>query len=258
MELLTYTLSPLVLAFSTRRGGGVSQGNYASFNANAYCGDNPEAVRANRELLARELSLPTDRFIIPRQTHGARVGNIDTAFLRLDETARSAQLEGIDALITSQPDICLCVSTADCVPIVVFDRTHRAAACIHAGWRGTLHRIARKTLDEMAENYGTQGADCRAAIGPAISMENFEVGDEVYEAFVEQGFCMNPISKRLYKWHIDLAECNRRQLMDFGIAATDIHTANICTYQHSSTYFSARKLGTNSGRILTGITIKSD
>jgi copper oxidase (laccase) domain-containing protein len=92
-----------------------------------------------------------------------------------------------------------------------------------------------------------------AQIGPGISLDSFEVGDEVYETFQHEGFQMSTISRKDEKWHIDLPACNRLQLLDVGVESASIHHADICTYKHCEDYFSARRLGIQSGRIFTGI-----
>lgn len=260
ITLLTYPLGEGVQAFSTERHGGYSKGNYAEFNANAYCGDAPKHVKQNRELLAGLLNLSVDQLVIPHQVHGTTIRTIDDSYLEMTLSQRTEWLEGVDALITQRNDVCLCVSTADCIPIVIHDPIKHAIACIHAGWRGTVQRIVECTLGRMAQDFGTIGKDCYAAIGPGISKESFEVGEEVYVKFQEADFPMKSIATRWpatnnlpSKWHIDLPEANRLQLLSQGLIDSHIYLSNICTYQQSKRFFSARKLGVNSGRILTGI-----
>lgn len=260
VHLLSYALGDGATAFSTERGGGYSTDAYSSFNANAYCGDAPDCVERNRQLLAGTLGIPSASLVIPHQVHGTTVRLVDEVLVQAGTAQRAEMLEGVDALITRQRGVCLCVSTADCIPLVVYDPVHRAAAAIHAGWRGTLSRIAVRTLDALREAFGTSPRDCLAAIGPGISLESFEVGDEVYAAFQSEGFPMDSLATRYpsrdgcgERWHIDLPECNRRQLCDGGVKAGHIVSAGICTFIHSDRFFSARRLGVASGRILTGI-----
>ena len=181
-ELLTYDLGQGACAFSTERRGGYSEGAYASFNANAYCGDDERMVRLNRDLLCESLGLETSRLIIPHQIHGARVRRIDEAFFMQTDAVKAATLEGVDAVMTDVPQVCVSVSTADCIPILIYDRVHHAVAAVHAGWRSTVLRISEAVLQAMADAYGTRPQDVEAVIGPGISLEAFEVGDEVYEA----------------------------------------------------------------------------
>mgnify|MGYP000790369937 CR=1 FL=1 len=131
-------------------------------------------------------------------------------------------------------------------------------AAAHAGWRGTVNYIAGHTLDRMRALYGTDGKDVIACIGPGISLPSFEVGEEVYEAFRTNGFAMDYISEwkpETHKHHIDLWAANRMQLLDFGVPGEQIETSGICTYMRHDEFFSARRLGIKSGRILSGIMI---
>lgn len=261
-ELLTYRLGDGVCAFSTERRGGYSEGAYASFNANAYCGDDERRVSLNRDLLCNRLGLEKSRLIIPHQIHGARVRRIDEAFFMQTDEVKAAALEGVDAVMTDMPRVCVSVSTADCTPILIYDRVHRVVAAVHAGWRSTVMRIPEVTLQAMAEVYGTRPQDVGAVIGPGISLEAFEVGDEVYEAFRTAGFPMEEIACRYpqwktdcgsWKWHIDLWQANRGMLERAGVPAEQIQVAGICTYRQVDRFFSARRLGIASGRILNGI-----
>lgn len=255
--LTTWTISSTSnpLAFSTTRKGGVSQGKYGEFNINEYCGDEPDHIAENRRRLAERLGIDTDRIILPHQVHGVEVRRIDGGFLSLAETERKERLEGVDAVMTDVEGICIGVSTADCIPVLLYDEAHHAAAAIHAGWRGTVRRIVEKTVEQMRQVYDTDPAELKAVIGPGISQESFEVGDEVYEAFAQEGFPMERIARRYAKWHIDLPLCNALQLQGMGVRKENIQDCAVCTFQHSEEYFSARRLGIQSGRIYTGILI---
>ena len=109
----------------------------------------------------------------------------------------------------------------------------------------------------MSAVYGSRPSDLVAQIGPGIHLESFEVGDEVYDAFAQAGFDMESISKKYEKWHIDLPECNRQQLMNQGVPANHIAVSPVCTFMQSDSFFSARRLGIQSGRIFTAIIIVS-
>lgn len=248
-----YNLHPSITAFSTTRQGGVSIGNYASFNINHYCGDSPEAVRKNQQLLSEQLGIAVDRLVYPHQTHQTEVRQITPDFFTLTEEKRQAFLEGVDAVFTDVIGICIGVSTADCIPIIIYDPTHHAVATVHAGWRGTVARIAEKAVSAMTHTVGSLPEEMQAVIGPGISLKNFEVGDEVYDAFRDAGFAMDMIAKRFQsKWHIDLPLCNSMQLQTCGLQKEKIQITDICTYDNYHDFFSARRLGINSGRIFTG------
>jgi hypothetical protein len=254
-KLHFYDMSPSVVAFSSTRHGGCSKGAYAAFNINRYCGDSEEDILANREALCRLLGITDNHLIMPHQVHLTEVLKVDEAFLSLNTQERQEALEGYDALMTNLRGVCIGVSTADCIPILLYDSEHHAACAVHAGWRGTVKRIIHRAVEAMTAAYGTQPQQMVAQIGPGIHLDSFEVGDEVYEAFQKAGFEMEKISRKKEKWHIDLPECNRQQLIAVGLQPQNIRVSPVCTFQQADDYFSARRLGVNSGRIFSGIVI---
>ena len=198
------------------------------------------------------LGISDDHLIMPHQVHLTKMARIDEAFLLMNAAKRQETLEGVDALMTDLKDVCIGVSTADCIPVLLSDHEHHALCAIHAGWRGTVRRIVEKAVGAMTEAYGTRPQHLTAQIGPGIHRDSFEVGDEVYDAFEQAGFDMSAISIKKEKWHIDLPECNRLQLIASGLLPPSIKVSPVCTYQQAADYFSARRLGINSGRIFTG------
>ena len=251
-QLLFYDFGPRVVAFSTTRHGGVSQGNYGSLNINSYCGDDMETVAENRRLLSLELPVPNaSRIIVPHQVHDSVVQVIDE-----DTLGQQELIEGVDALITRLPGVCIGVSTADCIPIIIYDPVHHCAAAVHAGWRGTVKRIAESVARQMYAFFRSDYGEMQVMIGPGISLKNFEVGQEVYDEFLQAGFPMERIAAKHAKWHIDLPLCNRLQLEQLGIRPENIRETGICTYDHADDFFSARRLGINSGRIFKGVILR--
>ena len=193
---------------------------------------------------------------MPHQVHDTGISQIGKTFFLLSEDIRKQVLEGIDALITNMKHICIGVSTADCIPIIIYDPEHHAAGVVHSDWRGTVANITGRVVTSMQRAYQSNPEILKAVIGPGISLKNFEVGDEVYEAFSDAGYPMEQISRKEQKWHIDLCACCRLQLEATGIKAENIEESGICTYDEVEDYFSARRLGIASGRILTGIVLK--
>lgn len=245
-----------VTAFSTTRQGGYSEGNYGQFNINRYCGDHAAAIAQNRQALCQLLQIDNRCLLMPHQVHLTEIATIDSDFLGLDDDERLQRLEGVDAIMTDRAGVCVGVSTADCIPVLLYDGVHHAVCAIHAGWRGTVSRIVEKAVKAMMETYGSLADAIQAQIGPGISLDSFEVGDEVYDAFAQAGFDMAAISQKQAKWHINLPACNRLQLMAMGVKPDHISVSDICTYKTHDTFFSARRLGINSGRIFTAIMMK--
>jgi polyphenol oxidase len=255
-QLHTYATAAGVTAFSTTRHGGTGEGQYASFNINEYCGDTPEHTAECRKALAETLGVEESHIIMPHQTHGINPRIIGSEFLSLPQNIRQMLLEDVDSVLTDVPGICIGVSTADCVPVLLHDADHNAVAAVHAGWRGTVKNVVLRAVTEMRLAYGTDATKLTAIIGPAISMKNFEVGDEVYNEFLEANMPMDRIARREEKWHIDLPLCNKLQLMMAGLKEENIQMSGICTYDNAGDYFSARRLGKDSGRIFSGFVIR--
>lgn len=243
--------------FVTTRQGGVGRGTYASLNLGYYCGDKQEAVDENRIRLCDQLGIPSASLIVPHQTHGLEALCVDRAFLSLSPEERQKRLDGIDALITGEKGVCLAVTTADCVPVVLYAPDRGMVAAVHAGWKGTAGRIVERTVGLLRDRFGCDPALLFAGIGPSISPEAFEVGEEVADVFRAEGD-----EEVVYyfdgdrKPHIDLWQANRKQLLRQGVREERIEVSGECTYRQPELFFSARRDGVKSGRMLTGIMIK--
>lgn len=234
---------------------------YTSMGRGVVAFTTQRALGRDRERLCQMLCIDNAHLVIPHQTHGKQVYKVTSALLALDEETVKQDLEGIDAVITNEPGVCIGVSTADCIPVLLYDEKNHAVAAIHAGWKGTVQRIVQDTLKMMVREYGTNTSDVKAVIGPGISLKNFEVGDEVYDRFALEGFSMSKITKRFAKWHIDLPLCNKRQLIEMGVHDANIHIEEICTYDNTNMFFSARReqKGTvKCGRNFNAIMLKTD
>ena len=173
-ELHFYQLGEGAKAFSSTRHGGFSKGHYASFNINHYCGDSEESISKNRALLCDLLGIKDDRLLMPHQVHLTETRVIDEAFLSIPAEEQKACLEGVDAVMTNVPGVCIGVSTADCIPVLLYDKVRRASCAIHAGWRGTVKRIVEKSVAKMISVYGCRPEDIVAQIGPG----NIFVGEK--------------------------------------------------------------------------------
>jgi len=186
-----------IRAFSTEREGGYSLGAYGEFNVNPFCGDQPDHVQRNKQLLCEALRLQApERLLLPHQVHGTAVYAVAASFFSHNAEAQSRLLDGVDAVMTNQKGICVGVSTADCVPLLIYDPEHATVCAVHSGWRGTVAHIAVRAINAMTARYGSRPSQLRVVIGPAISQAAFEVGDEVYDAFARAQFDMSMIARR--------------------------------------------------------------
>ncbi len=240
--------------FCTSREGGVSVGNYASFNLSPFSGDNPEHFSQNKQILCDKLGIESDKLIIPFQTHGTEIREINEAFFQFSTKNKDLFLNGIDALITKVQNVCIGVTTADCVPLTFYDPLQKVIAVAHAGWRGTCGRIAEKTVHAMIEKYNSNPSDIQVAIGPSISADAYSVGVELVENFSNAGFDTEQIfEKRNNLIYLDLWKANKLSLEKVGILPEHIEIAGICTFTENERFFSARRLGIKSGRLVSGI-----
>lgn len=244
--------------FITTRYGGVSQGAYHSMNLGEYCGDDIEDVSSNRVLLSDYWGISANRLFTPYQIHGAEIGILNDRFVHLPKEKQSDFLYGIDALITNERAVCIAVSTADCVPVIVYAPDKKVSAVIHAGWRGTVQYIVVKTIQKMIDVFQCDPSQMYAGIGPSISKDAFEVGEEVADVFRQTFTDVSDIlfyDQKTGKAHLDLWETNRLQLISSGLLSDHIDVSGICTYLQCDEFFSARRLGIHSGRMLSGIII---
>ncbi len=237
--------------FTTTRKGGVSKGNYDSLNLSFFSGDNPNFVQQNREILCRQLSISPNHLITLQQTHGVNVKIVDKQAL-----SQPDNFHDYDALITNLQGVCIAVSTADCVPILLFDPVKNAIAAIHSGWRSTAKNICRHTINKMNEHFGTQAENIVAAIGPCISGANYEVGEELFIEFQQKGFevhsLFTPVSNG--KFLFEIRKAVQRDLKLCGVQSIEV--SDLCTFAREDLFFSARKSGIHSGRMLSGILLK--
>ena len=245
--------------FSTTRQGGVSSGELSSLNLGNYSDDSSINIYENRSIVARKFHIDTEKLITPHQTHGCEVIHIDELFFNQSKSQQIEDLYGYDASITQLEGIFLCVTTADCVPIVLYDPTTQSIGAIHAGWKGTSGRIVENTINAMNKTFGVRPTDIIACIGPSISIDNYEVGDEVKEIFIENNFILDGsnsyLNKESGKIHLDLKEINRQELIRLGISANNIEKSTLCTFENKELFFSARRQTIHSGRMLTAIMI---
>jgi YfiH family protein len=160
-----------------------------------------------------------------------------------------------DGLLTDRVGAGVVVQSADCVPLLLWASKSRAVAAVHAGWRGTLAGIASRAVSRMNDVYGASAEEIHVAIGPAIRVCCYEVGDEVIAAFAESGRDVDRISRPgpRERRHLDLVEENRAQLIASGVSAERIYDCGLCTFCENDRFYSFRKEGSGVGRIFGAI-----
>lgn len=266
----------LVHGFSTRPGGESRLCGARVLNLGFTDWDTKESVRRNRAKLQHVLGAEEMTLLAMRQIH-SDVSNVFSAAPK--EPAQA------DAAITTEPGLLLTVQTADCVPILLADRNKRVIAAVHAGWRGTLARVAEKALGRMRFEFGTRPEDVVTALGPAIGRCCYEVGPEVAQAFAGQfseaaNWFDGPFERlamgddpNFLPWltmmppghepphervWLDLRAANRWQLENAGVASRNIAVSPLCTACRTDLLFSYRREGPGTGRLMAAIGIRTE
>lgn len=244
-NFLTELELPGALAFSTRRCCSDPSDPYDGLNACHYVGDTPDRVAQARRVVAAAVGLPPEALVIPRQTHSLNIAVIS------GEGRDDYSLEDVDGLVTDRRDIALCINTADCVPVLLCDPVAGVCAAVHSGWRGTVGRIVARAVCAMG-SLGAVPARVHAAMGPSICASCFEVGNEVADRFLDEfPFVPGIVIATGSRPRVDLAEAVRATLIDAGLPAGSIAMPPACSRCNPGLYFSARRLGIDSGRTLS-------
>lgn len=232
----------VIHGFSTRMGG-VSRGDCATMNLSFERGDNEEAVRTNYELFGAAVGFCTDSLVFSQQTHTTNV-RVVTEEDRGKGFLKERDYTDVDGLITNVSGITLATFYADCVPLFFVDPVHRAIGLSHSGWKGTVGKIGKITVEMMTETYGTDPKDVLAAIGPSICQSCYEVSEDVIkafrEAFEERFWTELFYGKEDGKYQLDLWRANELIFEEAGILPGHYSTTNLCTCCNPGYLFSHR------------------
>lgn len=238
--------------FSTRFGG-VSKGCYATMNISTTRGDDPEAVAENCRRMAKALGVEVEDFTYTQQTHTTNVAVVKAE----DKGKRFAETDG---MVTNVPGICLVTFYADCVPLYFVDPVKKVIGLSHSGWRGTVGKMGKVTVEKMTEEYGCNPEDILAAIGPSICQDCYEVSEDVIERFKEN-FDETLWPKLFYKkengkYQLDLWEANHQIFLEAGILEEHLAVTNVCTHCNPEVLFSHRTTGNKRGNVSAFLALK--
>lgn len=269
MDYLTFPLfeqSGMVEHLFSTRLGGVSKGIFESMNVSFTRGDDADAVTENYRRIAKVLHSDLNHFVCSQQTHTTNV-RVVTAEDAGKGVVQEMDYKDVDGLVTNVPGLILATFYADCVPLFVLDPVHRAIGLSHSGWRGTVNRMGKKTIQVMMEQYGTTAKDVIVGIGPSICLDCYEVSEDVADAFRKEfGSCFetdyrNPSeynkleqNKIIYnkgkgKYQLDLWRANKQVFLDAGVPETQIQITDICTSCNPQYLFSHRKTNGKRGNL---------
>jgi len=225
------------------------------FSLALHTGEEEKEIIDNRKVLEKSLNKTSPiplAFIVAKQTHSANIKVIKERKSK-GWTSQKDAIENCDALITNIPHLVLTILTADCVPILLYDKKKDIIAIIHAGWKGTEAHITKKTIQKMQEVFHANPKDIQASIAPSIGKCCYEVGKEVAKHFFAYP---HSYSKKGQKYKLDLPYLNQKQLIEAGLVNENIELSHICTSCEVERFFSYRKEKGCSGRFMSLIVLR--
>lgn len=245
--------------FVSSRKGGLSDNHFAGLNTGFHVGDDNFRVLQNRRILADAIGVDLLKFTFANQCHSANVAIVSESGRGKGALEKETAVDHTDGMVTNVKDICLSVQVADCVPILMYDPVCHVVTAIHAGWKGTLRKIAIEAVAKMVQHYGCRAENIYAALGPSNGPCCYEVGLDVFrEAQTSLGPSKNfmrPTDKK-DKYIFDQWQANIQQLLDAGLKQAHIESSGICTQCEHDTFFSSRHGQGHTGRIMAGIMLK--
>lgn len=243
---------PFVEHLFTTKEGGVSKGDYATMNVSFTRGDEREDVLENYRRIAGIFGVELSDIVVSHQTHTTNVKRV-TKEDGGKGVVSERDYENVDGLITNDKNLVLCTMYADCVPLYFVDVKNQAIGLSHSGWKGTAGQMGMKTLERMAEEFGTKPEEVYAVIGPSICVDCYEVSEDVIEAFsrvfTEQEMTQICYIKENGKYQLDLWKANEIILLNAGVLKEHIEVTRLCTHCNSDRMFSHRKTGDKRGNL---------
>ena len=250
----------LMNAFSTREGG-ISTGQYADMNLSFTVGDDPEVVKENFRLFGEAVGVDRGQMVYAAQTHTNNVMRVDAGHKGMG-IIRDRNYENIDGLVTCEPGLCLVGSYADCVPLYFVDPVKRCIGLSHSGWKGTVSRIGKCTIDLMKKEFGSDPSDMICCIGPCIGGECYEVSEDVAEEFRKAfdskkfvRFC-KAREEKPGKFLLDLPLANYLMMEECGLKPENIILPDLCTACNSKLLHSHRASGGKRGGMCAFLMIR--
>ena len=245
--------------FVSTRMGGRSSSPYDSLNLSFNVGDDPEKVLENRKLLVGSLGIPLTNLTTAKQIHKGNIKIVSEELRGRGSIDYKGAINATDAMVTNVPNICLMICLADCVPILFHDPSKKVIGVAHAGWKGTLRLVAKRTVEALQEHFGCTPQDMVVGIGPSIGPCCYQVGQEIVSqvghVFGTRQDCIRNESAD-GKGYLDLWTANLKQLLHAGIPERNVEMAKICTCDHPNFFFSYRHKKGEAGRFGAGIIMR--
>ncbi len=242
--------------FSTREGG-VSKDYLSSLNLGFSRGDSEENVRRNHEIIAEAIGFQPENIVSSHQTHTTNVRIVGR-----DDCGKGIysprDYEDVDGMITNEKNVVLATYFADCVPLYMVDTKNKAIGLSHSGWRGTVGKMGKVTIELMQKTYGTNPEDVIACIGPSICQKCYEISEDVADEF-RSAFPENVydilLNKGNGKYQLDLWAANRQVLKEAGVLPDNIFVTDVCTCCNTNALYSHRGHNGKRGNLAAFLTL---
>lgn len=243
----------------TTRLGGVSEGIFESFNLSFSRGDKREFVEENFHRLSKALDVEYGSFVFSNQTHTTNVIRVDRKHAG-NGILHTQAFRDVDGLVTNDPNVTLVTFYADCVPLYFVDTKRHAIGLSHSGWRGTVGRMGRVTLEKMKQEFDTNPKDVLCAVGPSICQNCYEVSEDVAAAFADEFLGYEDeilTSKGNGKYLLNLWKANEIVLTEAGIQKNHLAVTNLCTCCNPGLLFSHRASRGKRGNLAAVMALKN-
>ena len=248
--------------FSTRLGG-VSTGVYESMNLGFGRGDSDENVHENFKRMAKALDMNYERMCLSKQTHTTNVIVVEEKDAG-NGIIRPLPYDDVDGLITNVKDMPLVTFYADCVPLFFYDPVNEVVALSHSGWRGTVGKIGKVTIEKMTASFGSNPKDVLCCVAPSICKDCYEVGSDVAEEFIKafghenkdrllRPSIFNPEDED--KYMLDLWQACKLVFLEAGVPEENIEITDYCTRCNPDLFYSHRIMGANRGSLAAFISL---
>lgn len=222
-------------------------------------GDEEEAVRENFRRIGASMGVSCEDMVFSQQTHTTNVRVVTEQDRGMGMT-RPLEYSDVDGLVTNVPGLCLVTFYADCVPLYILDPVQKVIGLSHSGWRGTVGKIGKKTVEMMTKEYGSDPKDILVAVGPSICQDCYEVSEDVIQQF-QQNF--DPIYwERIFyqkdngKYQLNLWAANACVFQESGILKEHMAVTNVCTHCNSDVLYSHRTMGNDRGSLAAFLALK--
>lgn len=238
-----------IIAGFTMRNGGISKPPFHSLNTGLHVKDVTLDVVENRKIIASEIGVPLSNWVCAEQTHQTNVHFVTDLDKGKGAMDYSSSIKATDGLITNKPGILCTAVFADCVPLFFYDPITSSIGIAHAGWKGTVNKMASQMVQAFKAE-GVEPSDLLVAVGPCISKDYYEVDQRVVRHIPKYYWEKVVFPKENNRFLFDMKQLHVEILLQAGVLRNNIEVTEYCTYRDETLFFSHRRDHGETGRML--------